>query len=447
MTNSTNSHATRQITTILIVIYGGLLLYASLMPYDFTPETDFKQLWQDDFWDHWPFNTRARISGADLVGNIALYIPWGFLIASRLRISLSGYILPLCIATLSCSLLSVSVETLQSTMISRTPSASDWLWNTVSGFAGALIGTIYGPKIWENGCNWLREKWQRSPIDLFTLTFMGLLAADALAPYLPSIRPINIWRRIEKSHFDLFEGFAQHPWHWWLIMRCMVYLILALLLASWFKRAGLSRSRFKAFLAAALFATGLELVKPMIASRHFNIANVASSSAGAFAAFLVASINPHRLRFNRKLSLTVVALTTYVLYLAWTPFDFAYNPELLKQKLPSPTEMLPLYHYAMGAELNHVRLFVQGVALQLILTYILLLRFPRFDKKYTRYILALAVSATLGILQEGGQLFLASRTPSMTDIYCFMLGGVFGAMLPRNHSTQTNPQEKISHER
>jgi len=87
-----------------------------------------------------------------------------------------------------------------------------------------------------------------------------------------------------------------------------------------------------------------------------------------------------------------------------------------------------LYDYAMGASLNHVRLFVQSIFLTAMLVYLLKIRLGWFKRDGYGVLAAAFFCAFLGILQEGGQLFLASRHPSITDIYCFAAGGCLGAV-------------------
>lgn len=253
-------------------------------------------------------------------------------------------------------------------------------------------------------------------------------------PCRPSCRPScsQVWRNLKNAHFDLLAGLAQHPWHWWLVTRILVYLILTCLLAAWGGGSKRLRSWWRAALLATALAVGLELLKPLIVSRTLNLANVATSAVGVLAAFGVGPLLLPRLASRRKLELGLLALLAYGFYLAWTPFNFVLDGELLRQKLPRPVELLPFYHYAMGASLNHARLFVQTIALTGILVYLLRVRFPELDdNRRRRLILAVLLTGLIGILQEGGQMLLPRRTPSMTDVYCFMIGGALGAWISR----------------
>jgi len=407
-----------------------MLVYASLMPFDFAFGEHIGQQF-NRFWNHWPISPMARVSGSDVVSNLVLYVPLGWIITVRCLLSRVSVYLSLMIAALACSTVSACVELVQLTSFFRISSAADWLLNTISGCAGAAVGAICGKELWIGGMRWLRTCWNTRPIDIATLMLMGLLAADALAPYIPSILLKQVWHSLKNSHFDIGEGLALHPWHWWVITRGLVYAVLTMLFAAWGGRKSGQRRWISSAIVAAVFALGMELVKPMIVSRSINIANVLTSWSGCFAAVLVGSLSAGRFSTHRKLDMVIAALLMYVFYLAWTPLNFVLDPEMLHKKLPSPIQLLPFYHYAMGAKLNHVRLFVQSVFLQGILVYLLRVRFGWFENVHTKIALAAISTGVLGLLLEGGQFFLPFRTPSMTDIYCFALGGAMGAWIRR----------------
>jgi VanZ family protein len=427
-----------RLLTILGVLYGVMLVYASLMPFDFVAGEHIGHKIHR-FWGGWPIDPSARISGSDVVSNLALYVPLGWLITVRCRLGRVSIYLSLMIAVLACSTVSACVELAQITTLSRTSSAADWLLNTISGCAGATAGAVCGKGLWVSGIRWLRRCWNTRPVDIATLALMGLLAADALAPYIPTILLKQVWHSLKRSHFDIVGGLALHPWHWWVVTRVMVYAVLTMLLDAWGgRKPGLKRWN-RAAAMAACFALSLELAKPMIVSRTINVANVATSWSGCLVAVLIGAFFAGRMVTDRKLELAISALLMYVFYLWWIPFNFVWDPELFRKEVPSPVELLPLYHYAMGAKLNHARLFVQSVCLQGILVYLLRLRFGWFEGAHTGIALAAISAGALGLLLEGGQIFLPSRTPSVTDMYCFALGGVLGAWIRRpTHALPAN---------
>lgn len=428
--NGKNNVIHLRFLSALGLFYIVILVYASLMPFDIASlHHVLKSI--PNFDNYWPINRHARISGSDLMSNLVLYFPLGWIIALRCKLSRLGAVSSMVIAALGCSLLSISIELGQLATYSRIASAADWLLNTISGFTGALIGILRGETIWIRGIRWLQQRWRTRPANIGALALLSLLAADAWAPYMPTILLKQVRRSLQGSHWNIMEGLALHPWHWWLATRVLVYAIVTILLAHW--NALPPKKTFKTWFYAAVFvvcfAFILEFFKLIIISRYFNAANVAASMAGCFAAFLIPVFSLDRRFISRKLDITIATLIIYLFYLWWNPFNFIWNFDLVRNALPSPVQLLPFYHYAMGAELNHIRLFVQSVFFLALLVYLLRIRFKWNAPKYKVVITAVLFSCLLGLLFETGQFFLPSRTPSMTDVYCFAIGGGLGAWL------------------
>ncbi|WP_083927976.1 VanZ family protein [Desulfobacter curvatus] len=413
--------------------YAILLIYASLMPFDFSFESSWSGQYRL-FWSYWPFNPGARISGSDVLSNLVLYTPLGWMITVRLRLSNFNSFFSLIASSIICFLISFSIEMLQIFTISRVASGSDWLLNTISGTAGSCLGLVAGKKVWISGINWLKNSWQRKPVVIAALILAGLMAADALSPFMPTILLTQVGRNFKRSLFSLDLGFAAHPWHWWVIKVGLVYGCLTLLFSSCLENKFRFLRLAQAFFVVSLFCLSLEVGKLFIVSRFFNAANVISGWLGCIGGLGIGLLSGKRKNIE-KLNWGIALILLYIFYLAWFPFDFNWRIELIPARLPSVLKLLPLYDYAMGATLNHARLFVQSIFLTAILVYLLKIRFGWFKQAGYGMWTAAFFCAVLGILQEGGQLFLASRYPSATDIYCFAAGGCLGAVVrlcPKN---------------
>ncbi len=416
---------------VFSALYAILLIYASLMPFDIATADDIETS-ISRFWDAWPLNPHARVSGSDVMSNLLLYIPLGWLIAVRGRLGGIRSVAAMIIATTVCALLSFAIEMVQMILASRIASGADWVFNTISGCLGATGGVLFGERIWLGGIRWLQKRWRTSPADIGTLMFLVLLAADAWAPYMPTILLKQVWRSLEGSHFDMLEGFALHPWHWWAVTRIAPYSVLTILLAIWGRRAKAPSlwGAIGAAVAAAGFSLIFELGKIFIASRSFNTANVVTGWFGCFLGILMVVFFLNRMDTHRKLESIMAILFLYLIYLWWMPFNFTWDPGMVRRALPSPVQFLPLYHYAMGAELNHIRLFVQSVFLLGLLTYLLRVRLGWVKLGRGGVFASAFLAAIFGLMLEGGQLLLPSRTASMTDVYCFALGAGIGAWMP-----------------
>jgi len=400
------------------------------MPYDFMTNVDFRWSFNHAL-NQWPINPQARVSGSDILSNLILYIPLGYLLASILSRQFNKKRLPSMITIIFCTLTSLSVETAQAFTFSRTASFSDLLMNSISGTIGCLIAARYGWSTWNALCDDIYRRWSTSPLDIFTALLAVLIAADSLSPFLPTVLLSQVWRSFKHSHFELIAALALHPWHWWLVNHALSFMVLTILALNWNHPRVKHGQALQTALLCALFALCLETGKLFIVSRSMNTGNVIIDWVGVvFAVLLVKHWNWQLCR-QTKLELGLVTLLIYLLYQAWYPFNFQWDLALFMKKVPSKVQLLPFYHYAMGASLNHVRLFLQTVTLSGVFIYFFRLRFPWFEATRFRLTLALLLAILLGGLQEGGQLFIPSRTPSMTDVYCYMLGGFIAVYLPR----------------
>jgi VanZ family protein len=92
-------------------------------------------------------NSKYRyVSRWDIWINVCGYIPYGALWVWRLHPKISG-VVAICIATFLGSLLSFSLESLQTWVPIRVPSQLDWYTNTVGVFMGSIIAFIFPPHI------------------------------------------------------------------------------------------------------------------------------------------------------------------------------------------------------------------------------------------------------------------------------------------------------------
>ena len=427
---------------VLSLAYVLLLLYASLMPFDFSADRALVSEHVERAWKVWPFGRQFRTSGTDVLSNLVLYVPLGALFATRRA---SGGVLralaAAVVATAVGSCVSACVEAVQLLSLQRISSVQDWVINTAGAGLGAIWGAAFGRVAWA-AANALYRGWRKDrPTALLAAGMCVMLAVDALNPYLPTIDVSQVKRNLRHSHIRLGSGLAEHAWHHWAVNRLGVYAVLSGLigaslrprrkfgldphapsprksaLADWAKAAGY----------AAAFAAASEAVKPFIVARWANIANVLTASCGAVVGALLGAAFSGRLSFRGKLILAAVLLAGYLTYQQWSPLTFVWNPQQARAKVPVGLEWLPLYHYGMSGRLMDAGLFLRTILLSGALAYVACLG-GWFDRGGTGWRIAQAAATTglLGLILEGGQFFLPARIPSVTDVFCYALGGALG---------------------
>ena len=162
-------------TRAYLLGYTALLVYGSLFPF-----TDWRALdvsaWQQ-------FLDPGRLSRTDLVVNVLIYIPFGWL-AARV-FARAGRVPTMLLAMLAGSLLSFGVEYLQAFLPHRVASFHDWGWNTLDAFGGAVVHrqlAALGP--------WIRRTVERifdeGPVPRLGVAVIGVWAGGQLFPFVPS---------------------------------------------------------------------------------------------------------------------------------------------------------------------------------------------------------------------------------------------------------------------
>lgn len=404
---------------ILCLLYLGVLMYASLAPFDFSATAVMTATRFELMWQQWPFVANARVSGSDALSNILLYIPLGALAAGRCRLArrlpgAAALIAPVVLAGMT----SAAVEILQAYSTTRIPSVLDWILNVFGAFAGAIAGTICGRAVWIRSIRWLRLRWNGRPAAVAAVAMIVLLATDAMAPFMPTILLTDVWRNLKRSHFNLMAATALHTWHWWLVARIGVFAILTSLLAA--AGQGPIRRKWRKWLRAAAMALclaiGLEVCKLLIAGRHFDIANIAFSAVGCSLALAAGPLLTGRLTGTAKVNLGIMALTAYLAY----------------------PRYFPLYHHSISFTLEDVRLFVSTAILCGGLVCMCRIRWSWLDRPshLDTAARAIALSTSFGLVLELGQSCL-SPWLCAAAVLPFVLGGALGAWIRLPGSVRT----------
>ncbi len=418
-----------RLLTILCLLYIATVYYASLMPFDLVADRQMASEHLSRAVRYWPLSRQLRVSRTDMASNFLLYVPMGLLLACRLNIAGGRGVRSAVLAAAAAAGVSLSIEGLQLFSQVRVAGVHDATMNIAGGCVGAVLGASLGPRTWRAAAAGLGDWWRRRPVRVLALGVALILAADALSPFIPTLDVSTVWGNVKRSSLDPAAGLALHAWDHWLIRRVMVYAAWTIMLGAsisaahrrpWLRAAGL----------AVVFAAGAETAKLLVVSRSANVANVLTAGCGAAAGAAAGAMGLYRLPARAKIRLALAVLLAYIVHLWWAPFDFAPGLSEAGDRLPRGVQWLPLYHYAIGGRMEDIRLFSQTILLSGALGYGLAaagwLRARRAAA--TAAVLAIAAGA-LGLLLEAGQLFMPTRTPSVTDVFCFAAGGALGGWL------------------
>jgi VanZ family protein len=192
----------------LALIYMGLIVYASLYPFG---------EWRDQGIAPWAFLAASLPkfwTGFDVAVNVAGYAPLGGLLAlSALRTGRFRHAVWVSLA--AASLLSLTMEVLQSYLSARVPSREDWLLNTLGATFGAIIAVLLARLGAIDRWSQIRARWfgpeARGGIVLLALWPMALL--------FPAAVPFGLGQVLERVEEFLGEQLVDTPFLDWLPVR------------------------------------------------------------------------------------------------------------------------------------------------------------------------------------------------------------------------------------
>ncbi len=192
----------------LALLYGGLIVYASLYPFaDWRYQGIVPWAFLDSPWPrYW--------SGFDVAINVLGYLPLGFLLVlSALRTGRGRYTIGL--ATLVAGVLSLAMESLQSYLPVRVPSNVDLGLNLLGAWLGALLA-------WAMEQLGVIDRWSRFRARWFVPDARGglvLLALWPLALLFPAAVPLGLGQVLERLELTLADGLQGTQWLDWLPVR------------------------------------------------------------------------------------------------------------------------------------------------------------------------------------------------------------------------------------
>jgi len=418
--------------TILCVVYIVLVFYASLMPFDLVADGRLAREHFDRAVKFWPLGHQLHASRTDLMSNFLLYVPIGLLVACRWNIAGGRTVRAAIGAAAVAAGVSLSVEALQLLSLRRVSGVHDVTANVLGGLVGAAVGAAAGPRAWKAAAAGLADWWRHRPVRVLALAVGIMLAAEALSPFLPTLDVSTVWGNVKRSTLNLAAGMSPHPWDYWLVRRVGVYAAWTLLLG-WSISPRRGRRTWPAAAALGIgFAAAAEVAKLLVVSRSANVANVLTAGCGAVAGAAAGAAGLGRLARAQKIALGLALLAVYTVHLEWSPFQPVWDMQRAADKLPRGMEWLPLYHYAMGGRLEDIRLFAQTVILTGAIGYGLVAADWGGARRPATAAATMGMfMGLLGLLLEAGQLLLPTRTPSVTDVFCFALGGALGGYLAR----------------
>ena len=152
-----------------LVVYGSLHPFAGWRGTGISPFAFLEGAWPR-YW-----------TAFDLVANVAVYMPLGFLLTLALR-GLPGRFTAPVLAVLISATVSLTLETLQTWLPSRVPSNVDLACNTLGSLLGAILAQLVGLRVFVRFAAWQKRLIAPIPHAELGLTLLGLWLLIPLSP-------------------------------------------------------------------------------------------------------------------------------------------------------------------------------------------------------------------------------------------------------------------------
>lgn len=421
----------RRTLTILLCVMVLLILYGSTMPFLLSTNAPLIERSFRQAWEYWPLSDARHVSKTDLISNVLLYLPLGFLLAARVSVGRGGAVRAILSAVILGLLLSATVEAAQLFLPSRITAVNDLATNTIGALLGSLGGVLLGRRSYIRIRRSLRLAWFYRPLHIAAGAVLGYIILESLAPYRPTLDISTVWSHVKASAWSLPEGFARKSALLWLMDRFLPWTILgALWMAAQAKPREAAR---RCALVLPALAGLLEVAKLGIVGKaeHANLVSWIIASAGGLSGAALAALFRDRIAPRRWLGVALLLLGAWTIWVYWAPLNFTLDGSLVRTKLPAGRRWLPLYsHLARGHALDFwlmARAMLLGAAMALLLR--LWWYRQTGGRCRPRMLLWAFGMGSVGLALEAGQCFLPSRWPGTGDILCYAAGGAIGALL------------------
>ncbi len=418
------------------------VVYNTLIPFKMylSPETLAREF---DLIDWTPYFHNGRFNSlTDIVGNIILFLPFGFLFYLHQSYSRKTAIL---FRVASYGLLfSLAIEIAQVFFKYRITSVTDLCNNTLGALGGALAGKIYLAAFENRVQKYWNYILENEPISLIILLIVAIQTFSSALPFNISISISDLKRSIAYCNvlpfgmMPLGELLGVHmkkvsdlvfSWKEFfgnaLFYSMYGYLVWYAFYQYW-KNQRYAVARLLFFLL--LFFPAIELLQFMIKSRFSDINDIISGYAGAGAGSLLffslkedSWFKSSREIVLRHFKAIIFIYIIYIFYQGWSPFNFTVDPQVVALSL-RVRNLVPFYAYFKVTSLWNIYDIVETFFMMLPAGIIIAV----WGKAKQPAVMALIIGFLTGLAVEGAQIFLQARSGEITDVLVMTAGAAAG---------------------
>ena len=440
---NTTSFPTRRTYLVLALSAIAFVIYGSLLPLDFRP-LPLASAWQE-FRVSVVAIPSSRISRSDVLANILLFVPIGFLLAGSLLLDrtrrfgnagATAVIVPMSFGV------SLVAEFLQTFTEGRVSSPVDMAAQTLGCLIGIAAWALTGARL----TTWSRQTIVSSGKDrltrVLTLIAVGWLFVK-LAPFDITVDLGDLAQRVRAGKIavtPLRDSGGTLAWKLWDVLAeaaGAIPLGAASLVAF---NNGRHRTPAAAFAVGATLVVIVEVAHVFLRSHSAIATDALCGALGVgLGVWIATQVLPHAEETfasppSRGVSAPAVAL--FAVWCAvlcgyhWLPYDFVVASTDIRRKL-ARVSLLPFAGYGAGSYLNAFNdlLVKASLAIPLGVTAAFVDRRPPSPVRTAGWLL---VGVGVFGMLEFGQLFLPTRIPDPTDVLVGAAGMYLGLRLGRS---------------
>ena len=413
------SFAERKLLRWLFLLYCLFILYGSFIPFRFSDDPEFVRSQFFRFFTPPYDHGIRRFSLPDVVSNILLFVPFGFLwIGGQFsrrrqnrfwRVAFAGGVLGL--------LAGLMIESGQMFSPGRIASMLDAFCNGLGSATGAAAGyLLFRAFRGSFGLIRLRLLQQRPSLVLLALLLLASVA-DAYYPFDVTLDVSTVWHNLNNSRLVPFIGGLHRFWLDLFVQRLLLFAAIGYLVLRNLSHDNAPNRRL-AWAGCSVVAVLIEVGKLFFVGRVPNVDNTVLSSLGALAGVVL--VPPLAAKpFVRQHGRQILLVLTFALiaYVELSPFDWIRSADQIRLRFTT-IEWLPFSSYYSAAPQTALfdlakKLFLLGSLGFLIAAG------NRAAIPQKRQVGATAVGLSVGLILEAAQIGLRSRNPSLTDVLVF----------------------------
>ena len=414
----------------LLLFYCLFIVYGTFIPFKFSDDAAFVQSQWSGFFNP-PYADGVRqFSLSDLVSNILLFVPFGFLwVGSDIgktifnRVSAAFFV----VGILG-GLFGLAIEFGQLFSPGRTSSLLDALCNGSGAAFGGLVGWVF--------FRLLRGRLGTSAIAILhhrpSLVLLGLYlivySVDAFYPFDVTLDVSTVWDNVKHARWIPFTGGLRRYWLDLFVEKVLLFAVVGYLARANLQKTAAINRGLAAWWLCVIASLAIEIGKLFFAGRSPNVENFMLSSLGALLGIiLVYPLAATELCRRRAFAFL---MTSIILVIAWAelaPFDWVGSIDEWHSRTES-IEWLPLSAYYHADPRPALFDLLKKLLLVGPFGFLLAMRVQTNAAAHPR-LLATGAGLLLGALFEAAQIGLRSHSASTTDVLVFGAASWFGAFV------------------